>query len=183
MRHLLVLAALAMLAALTACTPAPAAAPAPVVDVVPVLVAPPAGLDIPAIGVHTTGITDLVLDEDGALEIPQDAGTVGWYPLGPAPGEVGPAVLTGHVNYAGQQGVFARLHELQPGDRVDVPRADGTTARFVVYAVDQHAKDAFPTEQVYGDTDVPALRLITCGGALDGHSYRDNVIVSARLAT
>ncbi|MGI9063884.1 MAG: sortase domain-containing protein [Pseudonocardiaceae bacterium] len=46
----------------------------------------------------------------------------------PVPGEVGPAVILGHVN-GGEDGVFVRLHELGPGDEVDVVRADGTTAR------------------------------------------------------
>lgn len=177
------LLAVATVLALAGCGGAPAAPPRPV-DIQPVQVAPPVGLDIPTIGVHVTGVTDLVLDEHGALEIPTDPGIVGWYPLGPAPGEKGPAVLAGHVNYAGVPGVFARLHELKPGDRVTVPRADGSVATFEVYAVDQYAKDAFPTDAVYGDRPDPELRLITCGGDLDAaaHSYRDNIVVSARLA-
>jgi LPXTG-site transpeptidase (sortase) family protein len=186
MTRRLVLLAAAVLA-LAGCKPAdvPARPPIVPVDVQPVLVAEPAGLDIPAIGVHVRGITRLELDEHGAMEIPADPAVVGWYPLGPAPGENGPAVLTGHVNYGGTAGVFARLHELKAGDHVTVPRTDGTAAEFVVYAVDEYAKDQFPTETVYGDTAEPVLRLITCGGELDraAHSYRDNIVVSARLAT
>jgi len=176
-----VLLAVAALFALTGCS-APETPDLAPVDVRPAVVAEPAGLTIPAIGVVVDGIARLELDEHGALQVPPDAGTVGWYPLGPAPGEVGPAVLTGHVSYRGP-GVFARLHELKAGDRVIVPRADGSLADFRVYAVDRYSKDAFPTEAVYGDTSEPVLRLITCGGEFDRatRSYRDNVVVSARL--
>jgi hypothetical protein len=186
MTRLLVLLAAAVVA-LAGCKPAdtPARPSLVPVDAKPVSAPEPAGLDIPAIGVHVTGITRLELDEHGAMEIPADPAIVGWYPLGPAPGETGPAVLTGHVNYAGTAGVFARLHELKAGDHVTVPRTDGTTVEFIVYAVDEYPKDQFPTEAVYGDTAQPVLRLITCGGELDraAHSYRDNIVVSARLAT
>lgn len=176
----------AALLALAGCKPADVPDRPPIVptDVQAPAVADPTGLDIPAIDVHVTSITDLELDEHGALEIPPDAAAVGWYPLGPAPGEVGPAVLTAHVNWKGAPGTFARLHELKAGDQISVPRADGTTALFVVYAVDQYPKAQFPTDQVYGDTAEPVLRLITCGGELDraAHSYRDNIVVSAKLA-
>lgn len=45
----------------------------------------------------------------------------------------------------------------------------------------QHSKDAFPTADVYGNTDAPVLRLITCEGDFDerARSYSDNVIVWA----
>jgi sortase (surface protein transpeptidase) len=94
-------------------------------------------------------------------------------------------VIAGHVNYNGVPGVFAHLRELRPGDDVKVTRADGTTATFRVYAADRYAKSAFPADKVYGNTEGSELRLITCGGELDqaAHSYRDNVVVSARLTT
>lgn len=184
MRRALLLVVMAVLAGCGGPPPTPDLAPAAAAPAaaVPPPVAEPTGLTIPTIGVHVNGITRLELDEQGAMDVPADAGTVGWYPLGPAPGEVGPAVLTGHVSYRGP-GVFARLHELKAGDRVTVPRADGTSAEFVVYAVAQYPKDAFPSGEVYGDTAEPVLRLITCGGELDeaARSYRDNIVVSARL--
>lgn len=104
-----------------------------------------------------------------------------WYRLGPTPGQRGPAVLLGHVNGDGREGVFADLADVERGDRVAVGRADGRTAVFVVTGRIQVAKDAFPTASVYGRTAGPELRLITCGGALDRtrHEYADNVVVFA----
>jgi hypothetical protein len=183
----------AAVAVLAACggpapgTSVPAAAPAAPVDSVPppAVAAPtaPVGLDVPAIGVHTGPLLDLGIDAAGALEVPPDAATAGWFTLAPTPGSPGPAVIAGHVDYEGVPGIFQRLGELEPGDEVTVARADGSTAVFSTYLVEHYAKVRFPTERVYGDTAGPELRLITCGGAFDtgtGH-YRDNVVAYARL--
>jgi hypothetical protein len=72
---------------------------------------------------------------------------------------------------------------LLPGDTVEVDRADGSTAVFLVDRVEEHDKDAFPSDAVYGDLDHAGLRLITCGGAFDRETgdYVDNVIVFAHL--
>jgi len=96
----------------------------------------------------------------------------------------GPAVVLGHVDGNRQKGIFYRLKELTPGDRISVSRKDGSTAVFVVRKVDQVDKDAFPENLVYGNTSDAELRLITCGGSFDrtAHSYVDNVIVFAELA-
>jgi sortase (surface protein transpeptidase) len=145
--------------------------------------AKPASLSIPAIGVRTDVIKDLGLTSGGELEVPGDATTVGWFTGAPSPGEAGPAVLAAHVDYRHVAGAFSRLKELRPGEQAKVGRADGRTAVFTVYRVDRYAKADFPTDQVYGDTADPELRLITCGGAFDRSSgnYLDNVVVYARL--
>jgi sortase (surface protein transpeptidase) len=137
-----------------------------------------------SIGVHTTGLIDLGLTPSGAMEVPKDAVTAGWFDLGPTPGELGPSVIAAHVDYAKVPGVFARLHEMAVGDEALVTRADGSTVRFTAYRVERFPKSAFPTSDVYGNTDGPELRLVTCGGEYDraSGSYRDNVVVFARLA-
>jgi hypothetical protein len=142
-------------------------------------VAAPVGLDIPAVGARTDRLVGLRIDAEGALE-PPPAAMAGWFELGPRPGAVGPAVIAAHV-----EGVFARLREIKPGDEVDVRRADGSIAVFTTYRADRYPPSAFPTERVYGDTEEPELRLITCGGrpgrATD--EYADNVVAYAKLAT
>ncbi|KFZ83347.1 peptidase C60 [Amycolatopsis sp. MJM2582] len=179
-------------AALTACAvppPGKVASPAPpssvssVAEAPPLAPAKPARLEIPAIGVRTGEIVDLGLAGDGTLQVPHDAITTGWFTGGPAPGEIGPAVLAGHVDYKKAPGVFVRLKELKAGDEALVHREDGSTAVFTVYAVERHPKASFPTEKVYGDTIGPELRLITCGGDFDSSTgnYLDNVVAFAKL--
>jgi len=156
-----------------AVVPLAAEGPAPAAD------APPTRVRIPAIGVDAA-LEPLRLDAAGALGAPTDFGRAGWYADGTLPGEVGPAVLAGHVDSRTGPAVFYRLHELRAGDAVEVAR-DGRWLRFRVTAVDRYAKDRFPTVQVYGPTPDPELRLITCGGVFDRarHSYADNVVVYA----
>lgn len=167
--------------------PPPAAQPAGTQPVSAPLVLPasaPARVQIPALGV-TSKIMELGLESDGAMEVPPAGYPVGWYDRSPTPGELGPAVLAGHVDWAGEPGAFYGLRELLAGDEVVVDRADGTTATFHVDRVEEHAKDDFPTDEVYGDIDHAGLRLITCGGSFDEDTgdYEDNVVVFASLVT
>lgn len=186
--------AVLLLAAAAACgtpaeqAPAPGSAPvqgptAPTSAVVRARVTP-TSLEVPAIGVNTGELDDLGLTPSGAMDVPEGASTAGWFALSPVPGEVGPSVLAAHVNYDGVPGVFARLHEMKVGDTAIVRRSDGTPVRFTAYRVERFSKSAFPTADVYGNTAGPELRLITCGGDFDraAHSYRDNVVVFARMA-
>ncbi|WP_326956359.1 class F sortase [Amycolatopsis sp. NBC_01286] len=145
--------------------------------------AKPASLSIPAIGVRAGSIADLGLTPGGELQVPPDATTVGWFTGAPSPGEVGPAVLAAHVDYKHVPGAFSKLKDLRSGELVRVGRTDGRTAVFTVYRVDRYAKADFPTDEVYGDTTEPELRLITCGGAFDRSSgnYLDNVVAFAKL--
>lgn len=127
---------------------------------------------------------DLGLLEDGSLEVPPEGFPAGWYTGAPTPGSLGPAIIAGHVDWAGAPGVFFALRDLTAGDTITVDREDGTTALFRVGSVQQFPKDAFPTDAVYADIDHAGLRLITCGGSFDAdaRSYRDNIVVFADLA-
>ena len=142
----------------------------------------PVRLQIPAIAVDGALLT-VGLNPDGTLQVPPlDSPLAAWYEHSPTPGERGPAILVGHVDSARTgPGVFHDLPALQPGDRITVGRADGSSATFAVERVERYPKAAFPTAEVYGDIDHAGLRLITCGGAFDrgsGH-YLDNVVVYA----
>jgi sortase (surface protein transpeptidase) len=143
-------------------------------------VAAPARVTIPAIGVDSP-LAEIGVDANGALVPPADFSVAGWFAAGPAPGEVGPAVLAGHVDDRSGPAVFFRLEELEPGDQVTVTGTDGTPVTFTVTRVASYPKDAFATAEVYGPTAGPELRLITCGGTFDRsrRSYTDNVVVFA----
>jgi hypothetical protein len=130
----------------------------------------------------------LGLNPDRTVEVPplSEVDTPGWYEYSPAPGEVGPAVILGGIDSAGQSaGVFSRLGSLSRGDQIAVTRADGSVAHFVVYAVSDYSEAHFPTYAVYGDTDRAELRLIGYGGSAHQatHGSRDGVVVSARLVS
>jgi sortase family protein len=157
--------------------------PAPVVVAAPAArtVAAPVRVTIPAIGVDST-LTDIGVDAAGALVPPADFAQAGWFAAGPVPGEVGPAVLAGHVDDRSGPAVFFRLEDLTAGDQVVVTDGDGERHTFTVTRVEAYPKTAFATAEVYGPTAGPELRLITCGGTFDRsrRSYTDNVVVFAR---
>jgi hypothetical protein len=148
-------------------------------DVDDQVVPPPVAVRVPAVGIDARVVpTDT--DADRTLLVP-DPDRVGWFSRWPRVGADGPAVLVGHVDHTDGPAVLHGLDRVRPGDTVEVDRDDGSTVRFVVTALEHHPKDDFPTDAVYGPTDGPELRLITCGGpflADEGH-YRDNVIAFA----
>ncbi|MEV4262427.1 class F sortase [Kribbella sp. NPDC049584] len=137
---------------------------------------------IPAIGVDS-GLVRLGLKRNGTLQVPPNGFPAGWFTGAPTPGEKGPAIIAGHVHWAGRAGVFARLARLEPGDTITVTRQDRSAALFRVSRVQQYPKATFPSAAVYGDIDHPGLRLITCGG-LDNVSarYEANLVVFADLS-
>jgi len=124
----------------------------------------------------------LTLGRQGEL-VPPDYGRAGWYEAGPEPGEIGRAVIAGHVDSKTGPDVFAALGRAKPGDRVRVVLRDRSVVTFVVQAVEVHPRSRFPTARVYGtDGRHAELRLITCTGAYDRArgGYQDNVVVFAR---
>jgi sortase (surface protein transpeptidase) len=141
----------------------------------------PVRVQIPAIGVDSRTMR-LGLQDDGTMQVPPGPFPAGWYSGSPTPGELGPAVIVGHVHWNAQAGVFADLARVTRGEQVIVRRADGGAAVFRVTRTARFDKDSFPTARVYGDIDHAGLRLITCGGRnrLTG-SYEDNLVVFARL--
>ncbi len=139
----------------------------------------PTRLRIPAIQVDAP-LEELHLDASGALGAPHDWAHAGWFADGAVPGEVGPAVIAGHVDSTTGPAVFARLDRLRPRDVIEVERG-GTLVSFAVVSVDRYPKDAFPTARVYGPTPDSQLRLITCSGDFNSarRSYVDNTVVYA----
>lgn len=192
---------------LAAATPAPSTAPSPTKGAptplktsgtpgrqAPTSVGPvlsrsvPLVLDVPSIGIRGARLVQLGLVKDGSIQVPPvGAGSpAGWFRGSPAPGQLGPSVILGHVDSAAAgPAIFYRLGALRPGETATVTRADGTVAVFRINSVEKYAKNNFPTLQVFGNTDHAALRLITCGGTFDPskHSYEENIVVYANLVS
>lgn len=126
-------------------------------------------------------VVEVGLTADGDLEVPDDVREVGWYGLGPAPGEPGSAVIAGHVDGRGQgPGALWDLRRLEPGDRFELDQG-GETTRWEVVARRTYDKDELPIAELFTAEGPARLALITCGGAFDATSgsYADNVVVHA----
>jgi hypothetical protein len=139
----------------------------------------PIWVRIPSIGV-SAALEVLTVNRSGQLNPPANFDHAGWYAAGTAPGDIGPAIIAGHIDSKCCPAVFYKLAELKPGAQVEVYRG-GRWLTFTVTRSGRYPKADFPTSEVYNPTPDPELRLITCGGDFDktSRSYVDNVVVYA----
>ncbi|MEV7521588.1 sortase [Streptomyces sp. NPDC091371] len=162
------------------------AAPAPAPGGAPALPrSKPTGMKVEAAGVDAKKMVDLTVDAaTGELGVPDadtDANSPGWWTGGVTPGEKGVSVLVAHFDTRHGPALMKDVKKIKLGDLVEVPREDGKTATFKIREIEDVNKKDFPTGKVYGDTDRPELRLLTCGGEIkDGHRT-NNVIFYADL--
>ena len=161
----------------------PAPGPAPVVRT-----AAPVALRIDALGV-TAPLVPVGVLEDGAMEIPDDVGTVGWYATAArrvSPGDPGVAVLAGHRDSRVQgAGALHDVGELARGDLVHVVHVDGRVSTWRVDEVLETPRDELPGELLFSREGPPRIALVSCGGEFDRTtgSYTHNTIVIASEVT
>lgn len=141
----------------------------------------PVHLDVPRAGINAevapVGLATRAAP--GVLPLKQPR-VAAWYDLGPAPGQLGIAVLDAHVGARASR-------SLRPGDTVEVARADHSLAIFTVDAAERvpnrrgaaSSRGAVPS----GAVPFPALNLVTCAGSLDTwrHGCLDHTVVHAHL--
>lgn len=149
----------------------------------PLREADPIRLTILSIGIDAEFEGAVGLTESGEVGVPDSYTEVGWYEHGPTPGELGPAVILGHVDSVDGPAVFYSLGQVRVGDEIRIERADGSVAIFSVTGYERPRQDEFPTERIYGDIDHAGLRLITCTGTYDRGElrYSHNLVVYATL--
>lgn len=143
----------------------------------------PVRLTIPHLKIDAPFEAPLGLKPNGEIAVPKAYDTVAYYQYGPTPGELGPAVVLGHVDSYQGPAVLYSLGQLDPGDEIVIDRADGTRATFAVERLERHQQSGFPTAEVYGDLNYAGLRLITCSGIYNRGTlrYSHNLIVFAKL--
>ena len=113
--------------------------------------------DVESVGVQANG--DMATPTQSPWE---DAG---WYNAGPRPGELGSAVIDGHVDRPqGLPAVFWRLNELHVGDAVQVTDAAGATRTFHVTRLVYYPPAEAPLQDIFGNRGGTYLNLITCAG-------------------
>lgn len=141
-------------------------------------------LSIPKINLSVS-LSVLGLNKNGTVQVPASFHEPGWYKNGPSPGQEGSAVILGHVDSYRGPGVFYKLADLRPGNRITVTLANGKKVTFSVIGLREYEKSAFPDKLVYGPRTYSALQLVTCGGVFDtatGH-YLSNIVVFTKMVT
>lgn len=124
----------------------------------------PVRLKIPSIKINSA-IEYVGLTNTGEMNVPKVPGNVGWFSLGPRPGEYGSAVIAGHYSWRGNGagGVFRNLSKLSKGDMIHIVDDSGLTISFMVRQNRLFDFDADPSE-VFASNSGTRLNLITCAG-------------------
>lgn len=158
----------------------------PVVQTVPppeaqerVIIGLPVRLKIPRIDVDAA-IESVGLAPGGVMDVPRGRDDVGWFNLGPRPGENGSAVIAGHFGWWRDGGatVFNELYKLREGDVLSVEESTGKTIHFMVREVRTYDPKSDAT-QIFTSTNGTHLNLVTCAGAWNDSqkSYNERLAV------
>lgn len=122
-------------------------------------------LKIPNISIDAS-IDSVGVTFDGAVDAPKGPTNVAWFNLGPRPGDIGSAVITGHYGTwkNGGGSVFDDLNKLIPGDKIYVEDEKGIIITFVVRELRTYGQDEYAPGVFNSDDGKAHLNLITCKG-------------------
>ena len=144
----------------------------------------PVRLKIPKINVDTS-LESIGLTSEGAIGTPERQEDAAWFNLGPRPGEIGTAIITGHYGYwlNGKGSVFDNLYRLRKGDLLYVEDDKGQTISFVIRKLQRYDATANATEVFVSSDDEPHLNLITCEGAWNNlsNNYSLRLVIFADI--
>lgn len=123
------------------------------------------------------------LDQNGAMALPDNASTAGWYQFGPGMNsDMGATVIAAHIDSRHDGiGPFSRLKDAAMGSTITVAGSDGTSLEYTVTEMRSVGKIDAPMAEVFDRSGPPRLVLVTCGGTFDsrtGH-YLDNILLTA----
>lgn len=162
-------------------TPTPTRTPTPTPAPTPAL---PQRMTIPDIKVDAE-MVEVGLEKDGTMAAPKTPDVVGWFGVGPRPGQVGNVLASGHLDWAGpppRAAVFWRLKELVPGNVVLVNDSN-KQYKYVVSESLRYEWDDPEALKHLSPSSAPILTLITCEGVFyqATQNYTHRRIVVAEL--
>lgn len=124
---------------------------------------------------------------DGVMQNPTGPWVVSWYKETARLGEVGNAVMAGHLDYWDVgPAVFYNIVQLTKGDTIEVFGDDGEVYTYVVDWLRNYDTANAPIQEIVGPTEEESLTLITCGGPFDyvnGVYLQRTVVRSIRQAS
>lgn len=149
----------------------------------PTVTSPPARLVIPKINVDAP-VQAVGITKKGNMATPNNFMDVGWYKYGPLPGNMGSAVIAGHVdNGVALPAVFYNLKKLESGDEIFITTESNELLRFTVVGSKVYDFNA-KADEVFLENDRKLLKLITCTGVWlkDYRTRNQRLVVSAVLS-
>jgi hypothetical protein len=105
---------------------------------------------------------------DGVMQDPTGPWVVSWYKETAKLGEIGNAVMAGHLDYWDVgPAVFYHVGDLKENDPISITGNDGAVYTYEVEWVRLYDTANAPIQEIVGPTDDESLTLITCGGPFD----------------
>lgn len=143
----------------------------------------PSRLLIPSLKIDAN-VQYVQVNDKGNMGTPKGFTDVAWYKPGVIPGQIGSAVMAGHVDNAiALDGVFKHLGDMKAGDDVYVQDKSGKKIHFVVNEVKLYPYQEVPAALIFGQRDISRLNLISCAGIWlkDLKTYDERLVVFTSL--
>ncbi len=142
----------------------------------------PTRIIIPKLNIEAN-IEQVGMTDTGRMDIPKNIDDVAWYDLGAKPGEVGSAVIGGHLDSKTGPAIFYKLYTLKPNDYITIIDENNKTYNFKVSEVKVFSDNNFPINTVFTRNDQSRLNLITCYGTYSKtlSNYNQRVVVFSVL--
>ena len=132
----------------------------------PPIIEQPVRISIPSIGVNAT-IEPVGILSSGNLDTPHTNpwDSTGWYDHGVRPGDMGSAVIDGHVDRpGGGPAIFWNLRYMEVGQEITITTSSHQLLHFYVTRRVAYPADQAPLQAIFGDRSGNHLNLITCAG-------------------
>src|SRR3989344_8607594 len=140
-------------------------------------------LVIPKIKVDAK-VEEVGISKKGNMAVPTNFADVGWYKYGALPGEIGSAIIAGHVdNRFALPAVFTDLKNLEIGDDIYITKEGSQRLHFVVNKISTYDFDT-SADEVFTEEGDKLLKLITCTGIWNSElkTNSQRLVVTATLA-
>jgi sortase (surface protein transpeptidase) len=142
----------------------------------------PSRLIIPSLGIDSL-IQYVGENAKGNMRAPDNFTDVAWYEYGTVPGNVGSAVIDGHVdNGLGLDGIFKHLRNITVGADVYIKTAGAAILHFKVSDIEVYPYQSVPTT-IFTQRDAARLNLVTCDGSwvAGRDTYNQRIVIYTRL--
>ncbi|MGH2535211.1 MAG: class F sortase [Thermomicrobiales bacterium] len=127
-------------------------------------------------------VIEIIEIVDGVMQNPTGPWVVSWYKETAKLGELGNAVMAGHLDYWDVgPAVFYNIGLLEQGDQITVTGENGEQYVYEVDWLENYDVANAPIQDIVGPTEDESLTLITCGGPFDYQTgeYLQRTVVRA----
>lgn len=148
----------------------------------PVAIVPsglPRRIKIPKLRVNAL-VEHVGTSSDGSMGTPTRPLNTAWYHQGPKPGQIGSAVIAGHIDWwYGKKAVFEKLDTLKIGDKLSIEDDRGVNTVFIVRAKRSFSIKDDATSVFLSYDGKAHLNLVTCTGVWDrtAKAYSKRLVV------